>query len=80
VTARSNLIERGEIGYSTQMSYAARPDDRRSNVVDQLILNDVLAVPDRVEHFANGERCGCVLANQLERFLILGRRQIFEPE
>ncbi|MNC81579.1 hypothetical protein D3C75_1347500 [compost metagenome] len=35
---------------------------------------------DGVEHLANGQRCGGVLANQAKALLVFGRRAVFQPE
>jgi hypothetical protein len=59
---------------------AAAVHDRRADVVDELVLDQVLAVPDRVEHFADRERSDGVLADDLERLLILRGRAVFHPE
>src|SRR5689334_3943726 len=62
------------------MGDATGPDDRHPDVVDELILDQVLAVPDRIENFADRERRRAVLADQTKRFLILRRRHVFQPE
>src|SRR6266404_6175188 len=51
-----------------------------ADVIDELLLNELLAIVDGVEDFADGERRGGVAANQAKTFLQLGRRGIFEPE
>ena len=62
------------------MGDAASPYDRGANIVDQLVLDQILGIPDAVEYFPHGQRRNGVLADQLERFLILGRRHVFKPE
>ncbi|SUI76180.1 Uncharacterised protein [Serratia quinivorans] len=51
-----------------------------TDIVDQLFFNQLFAVPDAVEHFADGDRRDGVLADQAETFLILRRRWVFHPE
>ena len=62
------------------MRDAARTDDRCTDIVDQLVLDQVLAVPDGVEYLAYCQRRGGMLADQFERFLVLGRRAVLQPE
>ena len=50
--------------------------DGRADVVDELIFDEMFAIPDRIEGLAHGERRHRMLADQLERFLIPGRRRI----
>ncbi len=52
----------------------------RADVVDQLLFDELLAVPDRIEHLADRERRHRVLADQAEVRLVLGRRRVFHPE
>ena len=72
--ARANLIERSEFGDPPDVCDAARMHDGRADVVDQLLADKVLAVPDRVEHFADSELGRGVLPDQAERILVFGRR------
>ncbi len=54
-------------GEAPHVRDAARVHDGRADVIDELILDQVLAIPDRVEHLADGQRRNRVLSNQLER-------------
>ncbi|MNJ67154.1 hypothetical protein D3C77_632980 [compost metagenome] len=62
------------------MRDAARVHHGGPDVVDQLVLHQVLAVPDGVEDLAHGQRRGGVLPDQAEGVLVLGRRGVFHPE
>ncbi len=80
VAAGAHLPDRGEIGDATQMRHPTRADDRHADIVDQLVLDQVLAVPQRIEDFTDSQRRRRMLTDQLERLLILGRRGVFHPE
>ena len=80
VAAGAHLVELGERGDLAQMRDAAGVDHRGADVVDQLVLDQLLAVPDRVEHLADRDRRHGMLADQPERFLVLGRRRVLDPE
>src|SRR5207244_11478473 len=54
--------------------------DRRANVIDQLLANQLLAIKDGVEDFADRKRRYRMLANQAKALLHLCRHGIFEPE
>ena len=60
------LIEVGEGGDAAQVGDAAGVHHGRADVVDQLLLDQLLGVPDGVEDLADGERRGGVLADQPE--------------
>jgi hypothetical protein len=51
-----------------------------ADIVDKLLFDELLAVPDAVEHFAHGNWRDGVLANQAEAGLVFRRRWIFHPE
>ena len=59
---------------------AAGVDDRRSDVVDQLLLHQLLTVENRVEHLADGDRRRRVPTNETETGLQFGGSGIFQPE
>lgn len=80
VTAGSHLVESGKIGNPPQLRNAARSNDGAADIVDQLVLDQILGVPDRVEDLAHGKRRDGMLADQLEDFLVLGRGYVFQPE
>ena len=80
MAAGAHLVQRGQVGDAPQVRDAAGVHDGRADVVDQLVLDQVLAVPDRVEHLADRQRRRGVLADQAERLLVLGRRRVLHPE
>ena len=80
MAAGADLVERGQVGDAPQVSDAAGVDHCAANVVDQLLLDQLLAVPDGVEHFAHGQRSRGVAADMAEGFLVLRRRRVLHPE
>ncbi len=50
------------------------------DIVDELLFDELLAVPDAVKHFAHGNWRDGVLANEAEAGLVFRRRWIFHPE
>src|SRR5688572_2606054 len=54
--------------------------DSRADIVDELILNQILAIPDGVEDLTDGERRNGVLADQAKGVLVFGGRRILHPE
>ena len=80
VAAGADLIEIGKRRDPAQMADAASVDHRRADIVDQLLLDKLLGVPDRIEDLADRERGGGVLADQPEAGLVLGRGRVLEPE
>ena len=61
-----HLVQIGQRRDPAQMSDAAGMHHGRADVVDQLLLDQLLAVPDAVEHFADRQRRRRVLADQPE--------------
>ncbi len=53
VAAGAHLVQRGEVGDAAQVRDAAGVHDGGADVVDQLLLDQLLAVPDGVEHLAH---------------------------
>src|ERR1700730_10078212 len=80
VTAGADLVDLCEAGNFSEMGNSAGVHDSVANVVDQLFLNELLAIVDRIETFADGKRRGGVAANQAKAFLQLGGGGIFEPK
>src|SRR5258708_23665164 len=80
VRSGSDVINFGKAGYFAQMRNATSVNYGRSDVVDHLLLNKLLAVIDGVEHFAHGKRCGRVLPNQPKAFLQFRGYRVFQPE
>ena len=76
--AHAGRARRG--GDLAQVGDAAGVHDRGADVVDELLLDQLLAVVDRVEHLADRERRRRVLADQPEALLVLGRRRVLQPE
>lgn len=74
---RSHVIYVGEIRNSPQVRDSARVHDGGADIVDQLFLDQLLAIVDAVEHFTDRERRGGVLADDPEALLQFGRRRIF---
>ncbi|GAA2273432.1 hypothetical protein GCM10009853_029080 [Glycomyces scopariae] len=54
--------------------------DGAAHVVDQLLADDLLVVPHGIEDLADRERGRGVLPDQAQRLLVLGGRDVFEPE
>lgn len=73
-------VERSEVGDATHAGDPARMGDRGADIIDELFFNKLLAVPDAVEDFTDGNRGHRVLTDQSETLLVLGRRRIFHPE
>src|SRR5437868_5174731 len=80
VATGADLVETGEVCDAAQMRDAAGTDDGATNVVDELILDQILGIPDRVEDLAHRERYHGVLPDQSEGFLVFGAGDILEPE
>src|ERR1700687_6203242 len=80
VTAGADQVNLGKAGNFSQMGNSTGVHDGGADVIDELLLNELLAVVDGVENFADGERRGGVAANQAKAFLQLGGDGIFEPE
>ncbi len=51
-----------------------------TDIVDKLLFNELLAVPDAVKHFAHRNRRDGMLADKAEAGLIFRRRRVFHPE
>ena len=80
MTAGAHVIQLGERRNLPEMRDAARMDDGRADVVDQLLGDQRLAVEHRVEDFAHRDGRDRVLANQPERLLVFGGGRILHPE
>jgi hypothetical protein len=80
MTARANLIEGRQISDTSQMREATHAQNTRADVIDQLILDQVFAVPDAVEDFTHRKRRRRLSAHQNQRLLILRRCHVFEPK
>src|ERR1700738_2346039 len=62
------------------MADSARVYHGGSDVVDQLLFDQLFAIPNAVEYFPHGKRRGGVLTNEAERSLVVRRNGIFQPE
>lgn len=62
------------------MGDTAGVDNRGADVIDQLLLYQMLAVPDRIEYFTHRQRRHGVLANDVECALVFCRGGVFQPE
>src|SRR5919198_2084460 len=80
MAAGAHLIELGQSRDLAQMRDPARMDDRGPDIIDELVLNEVLAVVDAVEDLADRERRHRMLSDEAESVLILGRGRILHPE
>src|SRR4051812_23638381 len=77
---RAHLIHSAKIRDAAQMCYATAVHDGSTKVIDQLILDEMFAVPNRVEYLTDSERRNRVLSNPFEAALIVSRRRVFQPE
>ena len=80
MACRADVVKLAQMGDLAQVRYTSRVNDRVPDVIDQLLLDEQLAVENRVEYLADGDGCGGVLADQAEALLELGRRGVFDPE
>jgi hypothetical protein len=80
VAPGADLIDFGEAGNFSEVRNSTGVHDRSANVVDQLFLDELLAIVDGIENLADGERRSGMAANQAKTFLQLGGRGVFEPE
>ena len=53
---------------------------RGADIIDELLFNQLFAVPDAVEDFTHCDGCDGMLANETEAFLVFRRRRVFHPE
>src|SRR5215470_6453199 len=80
VASSAYVVERREVGDFFHGSQAAPVHNRHPDIVNPLLTDEIVSLPDGVEHFASGDRCSRVLANEPESFLQLCRNRIFHPE
>ena len=64
--AGPHVVQLGEVRDPPQVRDPARVHDRRADVIDELLADQLLAVVDRREHLAHRQRRGRVLADQPE--------------
>src|SRR5260370_38748142 len=75
-----DLVQLGKRCDLSQMTDPTRVHDCGPDVIDELLLNELMAIVDRVEDFADRDGRRRVLPDQSERFLGLGFRWILEQE
>ena len=78
--ARFDLVHRRIIEYSPQCGDATGMRYGGPYIVDELFGYQRLIIPDRIENLTDRQRRRRMLSNQSERFLILGRSDVFQPE
>ena len=80
VEAGADVVEGGEVGGLLEVGDAASVHDRHADVVDPLVADEVVGVPEGVEDFAGRDGGGGVSADELEASLEFGGAGVFEPE
>ena len=80
MTTRADVMDFREGGDLPQVSDSTSMHDSGPYVVNQLFLDEPLAIVNRVEDFADGNGSRSVLANQAKTILKLGGSGIFQPE
>src|SRR5271156_1450074 len=66
MTARANMKQRRKIRDLFQRSKAAGMRHRHPDIVNPLLANQLLCVPDRIENFSRGDRSRCMLTDNLK--------------
>src|SRR5579863_2104226 len=80
VTAGAHMVKGSKVRDFLEMSQPAGMGNGHADVVNPLVADQVVRIPDGVEDFADSDgRCG-VLANDLETLLQLRRGGVFKPE
>jgi len=72
VAAGADLIDFCKAGNFSEMGNSASVHDGGADVVDQLLLDELLAIVNGIENLADGERRSGMAANQAKAFLQLG--------
>src|SRR5262249_20277519 len=80
VAARAHAVELGQVQDAAQVGDPAGVHDAHADEVDELLGDELLAVPDRVEDLADRQRRGGVLAHEAQVGLELGGDRVLEPE
>ena len=78
MTTHANLVKGGKIGTAAQMRDAAGMHNSGTQKVDELFLDQVLAIPDGIEHLSHRQGRHGMLANQAETRLVLGRSRVLD--
>ena len=80
MTARSDLIKTCKVSNAPQPRDTACVGQGGTDVIDELLFDELFAIPDGVEHLPHRQRGERRLPNQPESGLVFGGRGIFEPE
>src|SRR6266436_1594259 len=75
-----DVIEFRQAGDLSQVRNSPGMHNRRPDIVNELLLDELLAIVDRIEDFADRYRRSGVPADEAQTFLQLSRNRIFEPE
>ena len=76
----ADVIDFSQIGNFSQVRDSAGVNHGCADIVDQLFLNQRLAIVDGVEHFADRQGRGGVLTDDAKTFLQFCGDGIFKPE
>src|SRR5579862_510086 len=74
------MKERRKIGHFLQVRETTAVHHRHADVVDPLLLDQFLRVPDRIEDLAGRDGGRRMLTDHSEAFLQLCRHRVFHPE
>jgi hypothetical protein len=80
VASSPHLVQFGQTGNLSQVRNSSRMHNRGPDVIDELLLDQLLAIENGIENFADGERRGGVLTDETKTFLQLRRNRIFKPK
>ncbi|MPM99745.1 hypothetical protein SDC9_146939 [bioreactor metagenome] len=80
VRSTLHLVEIRQVEDASHMRDTPRMHDTGADIVDLLPDDQVLAVPYRVEDFADRQWRRRVLTHQVECLLVLGRGDVLQPE
>src|SRR5580692_1338640 len=80
VEAGADVVKGGEVGGLFGVGNAASVDDGHADVVDELVADEIVSVPEGVKDFAGGYGGRCVAADEFEAFLEFGGAGVFHPE
>src|SRR5579875_4221699 len=80
MAAGAHAVKIRKAGDAAQVGDAARVRRSCANVVDELLLDELLAVKDGIEDLAGRQGRSGVPADEAEALLIFCRRRVFEPE
>src|ERR1700722_835814 len=80
MAAGADVIEIREIGDLLQMGESAGVNDGHADVVDPLVADKIVRVPDGVEDFADSDGGGVAGSDDLAAISHFGGGWIFEPE